>query len=88
MRFIVEVALPDAPTPEVLALIPLEIEHGRRLDAQGVREALFVSATQTKAWQIYRAESQIALERIIDAFPLTRFSTITITELQPASSAG
>lgn len=82
MRFLVEIALPQVPTPEILALIPAEIAHGKRLDAEGVREALFVSAQQTKAWQIYHAESEASLERIIAGFPLTPFCAVTITQLQ------
>jgi muconolactone delta-isomerase len=82
MRFLVEIALPDMPTPEILALIPAEIEHGKRLDAEGIREALFVSAQQTKAWQVYQADSEAALERIIAGFPLTPFCGVTITQLR------
>jgi muconolactone delta-isomerase len=82
MRFLVEIALPQVPTPEILALIPAEIEHGKRLDAEGIREALFVSAQQTKAWQIYRADSEDSLQRIIAGFPLTPFCGVTITQLR------
>jgi muconolactone delta-isomerase len=82
MRFLVEITLPQVPTPEILALIPAEIEHGKRFDAEGIREALFVSAQQTKAWQVYRADSEASLQRIIASFPLTPFCAVTITQLR------
>jgi muconolactone delta-isomerase len=81
MRFLVEASFKQAPNPEVLALIPAEIEHGRVLHAQGVREALYVSSNQTKAWQIYRGDSVAAVERIVETFPLHPYLTVTITPL-------
>jgi muconolactone delta-isomerase len=86
MRFMVETTFRDAPTPEALALIPAEIEHGKRLDAAGKREALLVSGSQTKAWQVFRAESQAQVERIVSTFPLYRFFAVTITELREEGS--
>ena len=82
MRFFVEVSLKEAPTPEVLELLPVEVEHGKMFDESGVREALYVSAEAVKAWQIYRAESREEVERIVASFPLTRFCDVTISELR------
>lgn len=82
MRYLVEIALNGAPTQEVLELLPAESAHGRQFDESGVREALYVSAADVKAWQIYQADSADDVKRIVDGFPLTRFCTVSITELR------
>ena len=33
MRFLVETSFSRPPTPEIFALIPAEVEHGKALDA-------------------------------------------------------
>jgi len=68
MRFLVESTFKQAPTPELLALIPAETRHGLMLDAQGVRELLLVASDTTRAWQVFRAESPAALQAIANAF--------------------
>ena len=82
MRYLVEVTLKEAPTPEILSILPAESAHGRQFDESGVREALFVSANEIKAWQIYRAEARAEVERIVDSFPLTAFCNVAISELR------
>ena len=82
MRFFVEVALKQPPTQEIFDLIPAETAHGQQFDASGVREALYVSAQEVKAWQIYRADSKTEVERIVASFPLTRFCNVSISELR------
>jgi muconolactone delta-isomerase len=84
MRFLVETTLKSAPTPEVLALIPAEVEHGKMLDARGVRERLYVAADQSKAWQVVRGESTSAVEQILGGFPLYPFLDVKITPLADA----
>jgi muconolactone delta-isomerase len=81
MRFLVETTLNQAPTPDILALIPAEVEHGMALDAQGIREHLYVAADQSKAWQIYRGETQDAVRAVVAMFPLYPFLNVTITPL-------
>lgn len=81
MRFLVEVALKEPPSPEVLSLIPAEQAHGKTFDDKGLREALYVARDKTKAWQVYRVEDRPELERIIASFPLTRYMAVEITEL-------
>lgn len=82
MRYLVEVQLKGAPTPEILSLLPAESAHGQQFDAAGVREALYVSAGQIRAWQIYRADSQVEVEKIVRSFPLTPFCEVNISELR------
>jgi muconolactone delta-isomerase len=81
MRFLVESTFKQAPTPELLALIPAETRHGLMLDARGVRELLLVASDNTRAWQVFRAESPAALQAIVDGFPLARYLAATVTPL-------
>ena len=83
MRFLVEMSLNVVPTPEIMALIPAEIARGMELDAQGIRESLYVAADMSRAWQVLRADSRAALDEIMQTFPMTPHSTVTITELAP-----
>jgi muconolactone delta-isomerase len=82
MRYLVEVALKQPPTPEIFNLLPAESAHGKQFDDAGVREALYVSSQDVRAWQIYRAETQEEVERIVESFPLTKFCNVKITELR------
>lgn len=81
MTFLVESQFTAPPTPEILALIPQEIAHGKALDAEGVRLHLFVAADQSRAWQIYRLDSPADLAAILAAFPLHPYVSTTITPL-------
>lgn len=82
MRFLVEVALKQPPTPEIFELLPAETAHGKQFDATGVREALYISSQDVRAWQIYRAATHDEVERIVKSFPLTKFCKVTITALR------
>ena len=84
MTFLVETQFKAPPTPEILALIPQEIAHGKMLDAEGVRLHLFVAADQSRAWQIYRVGSPADLEAIIAGFPLHPYLNTTITAISEA----
>jgi len=81
MRFIVETALKQAPTEDVLALIPAESEHGKLLDAQGLREQLYIAADQSRAWQIYHGETLADVQALLATFPLYPFLNVAITPL-------
>ncbi len=81
MRFLVESSFSGPPTPEVLALIPAETARGLALDAEGVRERLYVAADNSRAWQVFHAESREALRAILDSFPLTPYVTAVVTPL-------
>ena len=83
MRFLVEMSLNVAPTPEIMALIPAEIARGMELDAQGIRESLYVAADNSRAWQVLRADSRAALDEIMQTFPMTSHSNVTVIELAP-----
>jgi muconolactone delta-isomerase len=84
MRFLVETAFRQMPTPEILALIPAETEHGSMLDAEGIREQLFIAADVSRAWQVFRAGSAAEVEAIAKSFPLAPYVTATITPLADA----
>jgi len=86
MQFMVEIKFAQAPTDEMIALIPAEIARGKELDATGSRLALYLAADLSTAWQIYQAESLAAVQEMIDSFPLTPFVTAMITPLQSAAT--
>jgi len=86
MRFLVETSFKQSASSELLALIPAEIEHGKALDVQGIREALYVSSNQDKAWQIYRGDSAAAVQRIVETFPLYPFLDVSIIPLADQAS--
>jgi muconolactone delta-isomerase len=87
MRFLVETTFSQAPTPDILALIPAEVERGLALDAQGIREQLYIAADQSRAWQIYRGETIESVREIVATFPLYLFLNVTITPLAGAPGA-
>ena len=84
MRFLVESTFAKAPTDDILALIPAETARGKELDAQGIREALYLAVDQSKSWQVFRSESPQTLQTTLESFPLHPFLTFTITPLAEA----
>jgi muconolactone delta-isomerase len=85
MRFFVETKFKQAPTDEILGLIPAEIARGRELDAQGLRLQLLVAADRSSAWQVYQADSLATIQQAIESLPLHPFVTSTITPLADAT---
>jgi muconolactone delta-isomerase len=81
MRFLVESTFGATPTGEMLALIPAETARGKELDAQGVRECLYMAADQSRAWQVFNTASVDALEAVLASFPLHPYLAHTITPL-------
>jgi muconolactone delta-isomerase len=81
MRFFVENTFKQAPTPEVLALIPAEIARGKELDAQGIREKLYVAADQSRAWQVFVAETEEEVRAALETLPLHSYANVVITPL-------
>jgi muconolactone delta-isomerase len=81
MRFFVEMTLNQAPTPEILALIPAEVARGKELDAQGLREKLYVAADQTRAWQVFSCDTEEEVRAALASFPLHPYSDSVITPL-------
>jgi muconolactone delta-isomerase len=81
MTFLVESQFTAVPTADILALIPAETARGAALDAEGVRLHLFVAADQSKAWQVYGADSLADLQQILATFPLYQYVTTIITPL-------
>lgn len=81
MRFLVESSMNIAPTPEIMALIPAESARGLELDAEGVRECLYLAADMSRAWQVFRADTPEAVEAILQSFPLAPYTASTITAL-------
>ncbi len=84
MQFMVEGVLKHAHTDETRALIAPEIAHGNALEAEGVRERLFVAADFSRAWQIYNLDSPGAVQQVLATFPLHPYVDYTITPLANA----
>ena len=85
MRFIVESRFAQAPTAEILALLPAEQSRGREPDAQGVRRHLFVAADNSASWQVFELGSREELDRAVASFPFHPYVTEKITELGDAA---
>ena len=81
MKFLVEGWFKQAPTAEILALIPAEVAHGKQFDAQGTRLALYVASDQSRAWQVYQADSLASVQSIVASFPLHPYLATKITPL-------
>jgi muconolactone delta-isomerase len=81
MRYLVNTTFNTLPTPEMLALIPAEMARGQELDAQGVREALYLAADMSGAWQVLRAAKASDLDTLLASFPLHPYVRATITPL-------
>jgi len=81
MKFLVESKFNQAPSEEILALIPAEVEHGKALDRQGIRLKLYVAADRSGAWQVYQGSSLAEVRQVIETFPLHPYITATITPL-------
>jgi muconolactone delta-isomerase len=81
MRFLVDSTFQSQPTPEILAMIPAEIAHGKQFDDQGIRERLYIAADNSRAWQIFRGDSMTAVQAIVASFPLAPFLATTVTAL-------
>jgi muconolactone delta-isomerase len=81
MKFLVESKFNQAPSEEILALIPAEVEHGKALDRQGIRLKLYVAADRSGAWQVYQGNSMAEVQQVIETFPLHPYVTATITPL-------
>ncbi len=87
MRFLVESTFAQAPTDDILALIPAETARGKELDAQGIRQALYVAADRSKSWQVFRSESLQTLQATLESFPLYPYLTMSITPLADETHA-
>ncbi len=81
MRFMIETRFKQAPTDEMLALLPAESARGAELDLQGTRLALFVAADLSVAWQVLQADSLDDLQKVLETFPTYPFVINTITQL-------
>jgi muconolactone delta-isomerase len=81
MRYLVTSTFNQAPNDSIMALIPAEIARGKELDAQGIRLKLYVAADQSRAWQIYRGDTEADVRKAIESLPLHPFVATTITPL-------
>jgi muconolactone delta-isomerase len=85
MKFMVEGTFKEAPTPEMMGLIPAEIARGRALQSEGVRVAIYVAADLSKSWQVFDTASEAALQDALATLPLTPYVSYRITPLEEES---
>jgi muconolactone delta-isomerase len=81
MRFIVEGSPSQPLSDELMARLPEESARGRELDAQGLRQALYVAADMSRVWQIFAADSEADVRRALESLPLYAVTTYIITPL-------
>ena len=84
MKYLVESSFKGMPSPEALALIPAVMARGQELDTNGVREWLLIAADQSKARQLFMAESLEATQVIMESFPLYDYLDMKITPIADA----
>jgi len=81
MKFMVKGTLKQAPTAEILALLPAEQARVHQLLEQGLVEALYVAADQSGAWLVMQGESQAGIQAVLSSLPLHQFAAYEITAL-------
>ena len=81
MRFLVKTSLKAPLTEAAMALAPAEQARGQELDKQGIREALYMAADQSAAWQLINCDSREALEEILKSLPLHDYLNLEVTAL-------
>jgi muconolactone delta-isomerase len=85
MKFMVQGTLKHSPTPETMALIPAEVAAGMDLHRRGLREAVYIAADLSTAWQVFAAASEAEVRAALATLPLTPFVEHHITALAEPS---
>jgi muconolactone delta-isomerase len=85
MKYMVEGSFKEAPTPELMGLIPAEISRGRALQSEGVRVAIYVAADLSRSWQVYDTASEAELKDALATLPLSPYVDYRITPLEEQS---
>jgi muconolactone delta-isomerase len=81
MHVMVESRFAVAPTPDILEVVPAEQARGRELDAQGIRQALFIASDPAASWQVFDVASREELDRALASLPLHPYVVETVTQL-------
>jgi muconolactone delta-isomerase len=70
---------------EIMARVPAEQARIRELIAQGIVEALYLAATQDRAWLLIRAETQDEARRVVESLPLYELAAVELAEVSAQS---
>ena len=83
MRFMITLgfAVADDDRATVAALVPKELAHLAALTERGVVEGFYLSADRARGWLVMRGESQAAVARLLEEFPLYRYMQPSFTPL-------
>lgn len=70
-------------------MIEAEFDHGELNQKQGIRVGRpFQSANLTAAWVVFNARDENELAKILNAYPMSKFTTSEIMQLAPYNRAG
>ncbi len=85
MKYMVEGTFKEAPTPELMGLIPAEIARGNALQSDGLRVANYVAADLSKSWQVFDTASEAELREALATLPLSPYADYRVTPLEEAT---
>jgi muconolactone delta-isomerase len=73
--------LTEQQRTEMMALIPEEQAHIKRLREQGIVEAIYISADRAHVWIAMQGESVTTIEQELRSFPLYPYMDLLFTPL-------
>ena len=73
--------LTEQQRTEMMALIPEEQAHIKRLREKGIVEAIYISADRTQVWIAMQGESATTIEQELRSFPLYPYMELLFTPL-------
>ncbi len=66
---------------EIMALIPEEQAHIKKLREKGIVEAIYISADRAQVWIAMQGESTTIIEQELKSFPLYPYMQLLFTSL-------
>ncbi|MDQ2885668.1 MAG: muconolactone Delta-isomerase family protein [Chloroflexota bacterium] len=73
--------LTEQQRTEMMALIPQEQAHIKKLNEQGIVEAIYISADRAQVWIAMQGESTTTIEQELKSFPLYPYMQLLFTPL-------
>jgi muconolactone delta-isomerase len=73
--------LTEQQRTEMMALIPEEQAHIKKLREQGIVEAVYISADRAQVWIAMQGESVTTIEQELRSFPLYPYMDLLFTPL-------
>ena len=81
MKWMVTITFKEKPTPEVLAMLPLERARVAELAGQGVIADRFFAADGSNVWFVFQGDSREMVESALSTLPMHRFFDLDIVQL-------